>query len=530
MVSCADEAGCDIFGKAAGDIESLRQQVIVHLLRRIPMGPDKFCTAVRQLMQCGVLTKDVMLELSVSGLCTDPIHEIPPSLQPVAGALVSMPAWPRLAGPAPLGPSSRFQQEFERVELLGRGAFGEVWRCRHRLDGREYAVKSVHYHASEADSIEQRVLREAQTWASMDHPHIARYHSAWVEATPVLGAAHAPGGVAGLALRAPEQPAEAVQAETATSITFTADQSDGGVTFREASGCSSVSAQPAVPASLPAIAEQDAGRPAKAEPMVTGIVARRSNARRGLSTGAGSPGRSDSYHAVLYIQTELCRKDTLGSWIAKRNASWAAGRPGDRRRWALEACQIFRECISAVAHLHARRCMHRDLKPSNILFASDGAIRLGDFGLAKVVDSPMALEDAQGGLPTSMAFPQETRGVGTPAYASPEQLAGGSCSVKADVYALGVILVELLTPVDTQMERAALLQGLRLGDWKPPGAFPRTARLVEAMTRAEPAKRMAADEVLEAFSEVVREVQQHFGGGHALTSAAADGSPQLGSG
>lgn len=86
----------------------------------------------------------------------------------------------------------------------------------------------------------------------------------------------------------------------------------------------------------------------------------------------------------------------------------------------------------AVAHAHQRLVIHRDLKPSNVLVRSDGMPRVLDFGVAKLIE----LGDS--GAATS------TR-VWTPGYASPEQKAGQAVTTAADVYALGVLLREMLS-------------------------------------------------------------------------------------
>ena len=106
-----------------------------------------------------------------------------------------------------------------------------------------------------------------------------------------------------------------------------------------------------------------------------------------------------------------------------------------RLRWIAAACD-------ALQHAHDQALLHRDLKPSNLFVARDGAVRLLDFGIAK------RLQDATG------AIVEHTRTgfrLLTPAYASPEQLRGDAVTVRSDVYALGVVLHELLTgvrPVD----------------------------------------------------------------------------------
>ena len=101
---------------------------------------------------------------------------------------------------------------------------------------------------------------------------------------------------------------------------------------------------------------------------------------------------------------------------------------------------LFRQVCDAVQYAHRRLVVHRDLKPSNILVVeADGArrVKLLDFGIAKVLGG-----DAEGEPRTVLTAPGQL--VLTPEYAAPEQLAGGPVSTATDVYALGVILYELL--------------------------------------------------------------------------------------
>jgi serine/threonine protein kinase/Tol biopolymer transport system component/tetratricopeptide (TPR) repeat protein len=98
---------------------------------------------------------------------------------------------------------------------------------------------------------------------------------------------------------------------------------------------------------------------------------------------------------------------------------------------------IFLLACSAVHYAHRRMIVHRDLKPGNILVKPDGAPKLLDFGIAKLLDpdtSDVALETTLAGFR-----------IATPAYASPEQMRGEPATVRSDVYALGIILFELIT-------------------------------------------------------------------------------------
>ena len=112
----------------------------------------------------------------------------------------------------------------------------------------------------------------------------------------------------------------------------------------------------------------------------------------------------------------------------KQVTAWADARRLDLR----ERIALFRGICAAVQHAHEHFVVHRDLKPGNILVDDEGHPKVLDFGVAKRID------DAQGATRTG-AF------VGfTPEYAAPEQISGGTVSAATDVYALGVILYQLL--------------------------------------------------------------------------------------
>jgi serine/threonine-protein kinase len=99
-----------------------------------------------------------------------------------------------------------------------------------------------------------------------------------------------------------------------------------------------------------------------------------------------------------------------------------------------ERLRLFRIVCDAVQHAHQALVVHRDLKPTNVFVSTRGEVKLLDFGIAKLLDPDSTLRD--GTLRAHRAL--------TPAYAAPEQLKGGSVTTATDVYALGVVLFELV--------------------------------------------------------------------------------------
>jgi eukaryotic-like serine/threonine-protein kinase len=96
--------------------------------------------------------------------------------------------------------------------------------------------------------------------------------------------------------------------------------------------------------------------------------------------------------------------------------------------------RLFRSACDAVRHAHDRAIIHRDLKPSNILVTADGTPKLLDFGIAKQLDA----------LDSPAAHTRTAFRLMTPAYAAPEQVRGEPLGTFTDIYALGVVLYELL--------------------------------------------------------------------------------------
>ncbi len=123
----------------------------------------------------------------------------------------------------------------------------------------------------------------------------------------------------------------------------------------------------------------------------------------------------------------------------------------DTRQLDLQArLQLFLEICNAVQYAHQNLIVHRDLKPANILVTSEGVPKLLDFGIAKLLDA--------GDAAAVLALTRMNDRLLTPEYASPEQILGRTVTTASDVYALGVVLYELLTGMRPYMVPASASQ------------------------------------------------------------------------
>ena len=98
----------------------------------------------------------------------------------------------------------------------------------------------------------------------------------------------------------------------------------------------------------------------------------------------------------------------------------------------MKAAQVAKEIAEALAAAHAEGVIHRDIKPANVMVTRDGKVLVMDFGIARLISGP---ETA----------PQTSAVLGTASYLSPEQAQGQSVDARSDIYALGVVLYEMLT-------------------------------------------------------------------------------------
>ena len=165
--------------------------------------------------------------------------------------------------------------------------------------------------------------------------------------------------------------------------------------------------------------------------LLAGAVRERFARERNILARLNHPHVATLYDAGLaangrpYLALEYVDGVPITQWCHERRAS------------VEQRLALMLQVMEAVEYAHARLVVHRDLKPSNVLVTEDGTVKLLDFGIAKML-APDDLA-ADSGTLTRIGHR-----MATPGYSAPEQIAGMTVTTRADVYALGVMLYELL--------------------------------------------------------------------------------------
>jgi len=191
------------------------------------------------------------------------------------------------------------------------------------------------------------------------------------------------------------------------------------------------------------------------------------------------------HEGTRYLAMELIEGTTLADLVAR------GGLPVD------EALRLALQIAEALEAAHSKGVVHRDLKPANVMLTRDGQVKVLDFGLAKALGADRN-ETTPAQSPASLAMTQQGVVLGTAGYMSPEQASGQTSDQRADVWAFGVVLYEMLTG-------APLFQGESVPhvladvlktepDWSrlPKGLSPRISTLLERCLTKKPRNRLHA--------------------------------------
>ncbi len=141
----------------------------------------------------------------------------------------------------------------------------------------------------------------------------------------------------------------------------------------------------------------------------------------------------ESANDIDFIVMEYVRGQSLGALIPRQ---------GMRLN---EALRLAIPVADALAAAHSRGIIHRDLKPANVIVGSDGAIKVLDFGLAKLVGIDTAREENTVTRIADVGLSAPGTIAGTAAYMAPEQATGGKVDARSDIFSFGAMLYEMVT-------------------------------------------------------------------------------------
>jgi serine/threonine-protein kinase len=192
----------------------------------------------------------------------------------------------------------------------------------------------------------------------------------------------------------------------------------------------------------------------------------------------------DEHAGTLYLAMELVDGETLENRLLR------GALPVE------DALRIALQIADALEAAHAKGVVHRDLKPANVMLTREGQVKVLDFGLAKAFSGPAGEASPAHSPALSLAMTQQGLVLGTAGYMSPEQASGQASDQRADVWAFGVVLFEMLTgkPVFGGESVPHILADVLKGepDWSrlPSNLHPSIKRLVQRCLTKKPRSRL----------------------------------------
>ncbi|KAH7905298.1 kinase-like domain-containing protein [Hygrophoropsis aurantiaca] len=398
--------------------------------------------------------------------------------------------------------ASRWKEDWEELELLGRGAFGSVVKARNKIDSRIYAVKKIRLRTDQSDT---KLFREVNALSRLSHRFIVRYFTTWVETS------------------------EDISATPSSDSEYDSESTEGGMTSvphsyerRENSD----------PFSIDLSDLDDYGSDKSSFPSIHFTRSDAANDKDeeddDSDDGFGNLFTSEYADEVdtkpppvvprtLYIQMEFVERQTLRERVAE-------GISED------EAWRLFYQILDALVHMGSMGILHRDIKLANIFIDGKGDCKVGDFGLAT---SSLAAVDPSDLSPHIVHSDSDlTLEVGTKLYIAPEvqsRKRGPRNHNKADMYSLGIVFFEMNYSFSTGAERIAVIEDIR----KPEVYFPRDwnnhrtrqKQIISWLLRHDPADRPSALELSQSSLLPPRMEDEYFKG--ALRMMAKPDSPHL---
>ncbi|ORX52231.1 hypothetical protein BCR36DRAFT_582732 [Piromyces finnis] len=418
---------------------------------------------------------------------------------------------------------SRYRSDFEEIEFLGKGGFGEVVKARNRLDGRLYAIKKVKLDPKDSE-YNKKILREVTTLSRLHHEYVVRYFQAWFEEADGMEYSDSEDEDEfddSLISSDSEDMLSSLVNQSSTTIDWISSTSNllkpknincfgsFDITSDEDSTSSSSNDN------SDSNDDEDSNDDDDDNDFIT--FENDYSSQDYSSTNKNEPSlksepKTDIPYKMLYIQMQYCEKKTLRNVIDE-------GLLTEEETW-----KYFRQLLEGLAHIHSQGMIHRDLKPSNVFLDANDDVKIGDFGLA--ITNHVHSRNVDGAVQEKNNYQsynkynkskdknQEntmtenyllTGNIGTTFYVSPEILKNKNTrySQKVDMYSLGIILFEMLYKMETGMERAKILENIRKEEIIFPSDFDtekykNQSEIIHLLLSHDPKKRPSSYEILQS--------------------------------
>ncbi|KAI5992946.1 kinase-like domain-containing protein [Pisolithus albus] len=395
--------------------------------------------------------------------------------------------------------ASRWKEDWEELELLGRGAFGSVVKARNRIDNRIYAVKKIKLRTDQSDT---KIFREVNALSKLSHRFIVRYYTTWVETAQPDSTAPSSEDDSGTG-----SGTEGGRTSVPNSFERRGEHSDPfsiDLDDLDDYGSGSRSSFPSIHFTRSEVNDEKDEEDEDSDDAFANLFVSEYSDEVDVVKPAPVVPRT------LYIQMEFVERQTLKERV-------------DEGLSEEEAWRLFYQILEALVHMGSMGILHRDIKLTNIFIDGKGDCKVGDFGLA--TSSLAAVDPSDLSPQIAHSDSDLTLEVGTKLYIAPEVLSrkrGPRNHNKADMYSLGIVFFEMNYMFSTGAERIVVIEDLR----KPEVYFPREwdqhrtrqKQIISWLLRHDPAERPTALELSQSSLLPPRMEDEYFKGALKMMS------------
>jgi serine/threonine protein kinase len=423
--------------------------------------------------------------------------------------------------------TGKFNKIFANPVVIGKGSFGKVFRVRHKLEDKIYAVKKIKLRLDDSNNVKNhKVFREVRAMTNLHHPCIVRYSTSWVELETDIEEVkkhYQKRQNSGSSMMKSQNKLRAIEnrSQIIDSILTAGDEDDSPAKSKtselgfewdvasnnhnQTDNASKVSASTvSKEVSNPRTEKYNRQRKANYGSQLLHTIddEEKDDDENSSITSSSHTNLSKSnsislkqfVKTFLYIQMEFCSGQTLKNFLdtSKKTCS------------RVSILKMYKKLLEGMIAIHNEGIIHRDLKPENIFLDESNNVKIGDFGLASLENKEdrdsVAAQIALPSIEKLSSGESEGSGmkrmhsfnIGTPMYTSPEQEKAGDYDEKTDVYSLGLILFEMFADFSTNHERYLLFKALRDKHVVPEvlrKKQPKESELILKMTTVDPKAR-----------------------------------------